>query len=58
MVVMSAEYYDWMQAALKRSHRTENAPPFIVEALDRADDEIARRLDTDPDYAKLDNLLK
>lgn len=54
----TADYYGWLQAARKRAHRTEDAPPFIVEAPDRADAEIARRLDTDPEYARMDDEMR
>ncbi len=36
LVLMSAERYDWMRAAVQRSFRTEDAPEFIVEAVRRA----------------------
>jgi len=35
-VLMSAEQYDWMRAVMKRSHRTEETPKFIIEAVRRA----------------------
>jgi PHD/YefM family antitoxin component YafN of YafNO toxin-antitoxin module len=35
-VLMSAEQYDWLRAASKRSHRTEDAPEFMIEAVRRA----------------------
>jgi prevent-host-death family protein len=35
-VLMSAEQYDWMRAAAKRSHRTEDLPETIIEAVRRA----------------------
>jgi len=49
-VLMSAERYDWMMAAIKRSHRTEDAPDFIVEAVKRA------RMH--PRHAHLNKLMK
>lgn len=48
----------WMKAAAQRAHRTEDATAFILEALDRADEEIARQLATDPEYARLDEVLE
>ena len=33
LVLMSAAHYDWMLAAMKRSHRTADAPEMIVEAV-------------------------
>jgi len=32
-VLMSADHYDWMMAAMKRSHRTADAPDVVVEAV-------------------------
>lgn len=50
LVLMSAERYDWMMAAIKRSHRTEEAPDFIVDAVKRA------RMH--PRHAHLNKLMK
>jgi prevent-host-death family protein len=36
LVLMSAARYDWMMAAIKRSHRTEDAPDTILEAVENA----------------------
>ena len=33
LVLMSAERYDWLMAALKRSHAIEELPDTIVEAV-------------------------
>ena len=45
-VLMSAEQYDWLRAAAQRSHRTEDAPDFVLEAVERAKmDERHRHLD-------------
>jgi len=49
-VLLSAEQYDWLMAAVKRSHRTEGAPDFVVEAVRSA--EMNKR------HAHLDKLLK
>lgn len=49
-VMMSAEHYDWLKAAAKRSHRTEDAPDAVVEAV--------RRAEMDRRHAPLDKLLK
>lgn len=35
-VLMSAEHYDWLVASVKRSHRTEDLPETIIEAVRRA----------------------
>jgi prevent-host-death family protein len=50
LVLMSATRYDWMMAAIKRSHRTEDAPDFIVEAV--------RRAKMHPRHAHLNKLMK
>jgi len=45
-VLMSADQYDWLKAAAQRSHRTEDAPDFVIEAVERAEmDERHRHLD-------------
>jgi prevent-host-death family protein len=49
-VLMSAEQYDWLVAAAKRSHRTTDATAVIIDAVERAD--------MDPEHAPLDNLLE
>jgi prevent-host-death family protein len=33
LVLMSAERYDWMMAAAKRSHAVEDLPDTIIEAV-------------------------
>ena len=50
LVLMSAEHYDWLKAAAQRSHRTVDAPSFIIEAVERAE--------MDPEHVRLDDLLK
>lgn len=35
-VMMSAERYDWLMAAVKRVHRTEDLPETIVKAIRKA----------------------
>lgn len=49
-VLLSAERYDWLMAAAKRTHRTADAAPVIVDAVERAA--------MDPEHATLDDLLK
>lgn len=49
-VLMSADQYDWLMAAVKRSHRTAEAPDVVVEAV--------RRAEMDKRHAHLDRLLK
>jgi prevent-host-death family protein len=36
LVLMSADHYDWLMAATKRSHLTVDAPDVVVEAVRRA----------------------
>ncbi len=50
LVLMSADHYDWLTAAAKRTHRTSAAPSVVINAVERA--EMA------PEYAALDELLK
>ena len=50
LVLMSADHYDWLMAAAKRTHRTEDAADIVVDAVSRAE--------MDPDHAALDDLLK
>jgi prevent-host-death family protein len=49
-VLMSAEHYDWLTAAAKRSHRTVGATEVVIDAVERAA--------MDPEQAELDELLK
>jgi prevent-host-death family protein len=49
-VLMSAEHYDWLTAAAKRSHRTVDASQGMIDAVERV--EMA------PEHAALDELLK
>lgn len=49
-VLMSADHYDWMLAAAKRTHRTSEAPDTVLNAIERAT--------MDPQHAALDELLK
>lgn len=50
LVLMSAERYDWLMAAVKRSHAIEDLPDVIVEAV--------RTAKMDKRHAPLDKLLK
>jgi hypothetical protein len=47
---MSADHYDWLLAAAKRTHRTADAATVVVDAV--------RRAEMDPEHAGLDDLLK
>ena len=50
LVLMSADHYDWLVAAVRRSHRTTDAPALVADAV--------RRAEMDPEHAGLDDLLK
>jgi prevent-host-death family protein len=50
LVLMSADHYDWLTAAAKRTFRTEDAAQVVVDAV--------RRAEMDPEHAHLDDLLK
>ncbi|MBI3676917.1 MAG: type II toxin-antitoxin system prevent-host-death family antitoxin [Proteobacteria bacterium] len=50
LVLMSADHYDWMMAAAKRTHRTVDVPKVVVEAV--------RRAKMGPEHAHLNKLLK
>jgi prevent-host-death family protein len=49
-VLMSADHYDWLIAASKRTHRTAETPDVVLNAIERAQ--------MDPKHAALDELLK
>jgi prevent-host-death family protein len=49
-VLMSADHYDWLIAATRRTHRTADAASVVVDAV--------RRSEMDPEHAALDNLMK
>jgi prevent-host-death family protein len=49
-VLMSAEQYDWLTAAAKRTHQTAEATSIIIDAVERAE--------MDSEHSKLDQLLK
>ena len=50
LVLMSADHYDWLVAAARRTHRTEEASPVVADAV--------RRAEMGPEHAALDDLLK
>ena len=50
LVLMSADHYDWLMAAARRSHRTADAAAVVVDTVERAE--------MDPEHAGLDDLLK
>jgi hypothetical protein len=47
---MSADHYDWLISAARRTHRTADASSVVVDAV--------RRAEMDPEHAALDDLLK
>ncbi len=49
LVLMSADHYDWLTAAAKRSHRTADAAAVVVEAVERAE--------MDAEHSALDDML-
>jgi len=49
-VLMSADHYDWLVAAARRTSRTEDAPEVVVDAV--------RRAEMDPEHSSLDDLMK
>ena len=50
LVLMSADHYDWLLAAAKRTHSTGAAAPVVVEAV--------RNAEMSPRLAHLDRLMK
>jgi len=50
LVLMSADHYDWLMAAARRTHRTPDSASVVVDAV--------RRAEMDPEHAALDDLLK
>jgi hypothetical protein len=50
LVLMSADHYDWLIAAARRTH-------FTTDAADVVGD-VVRRAEMDLEHARLDDLLK
>jgi len=50
LVLISADHYDWLVAAARRTHRTKDAAPVVVDAV--------RRAEMDAEHSALDDLLK
>ena len=50
LVLMSADHYDWLMAAARRTYRTEDGEPVVIDAVERAE--------MDPEHAHLDELMK
>ena len=49
-VLMSADHYDWLMAAARRTSRTADAPDIVIDAVQRAE--------MGSEHAPLDDLLK
>ena len=49
LVLMSADHYDWLLAAVRRTAPTEQAAPVVVEAV--------RRAEMDFEHTALDDLM-
>lgn len=50
LVLMSAEHYDWLMAAARRTFRTADATRVAIDAV--------RRAEMDAEHAHLDDLMK
>jgi prevent-host-death family protein len=50
LVLMSADHYDWLIASARRTHRTADASPVVIDAV--------RRAEMDAERAGLDEVLK
>ena len=50
LVLMSADHYDWLVAAARRTHRTADAAAVVIEAVERAE--------MDGEHAPLDELME
>jgi prevent-host-death family protein len=50
LVLMSADHYDWLLGAARRSARTADAASVVIDAV--------RRAEMAPEHAALDDLLK
>ncbi len=49
LVLMSASHYDWLIAAARRTHRTQDASPVVIEAV--------RGAEMDAEHSHLDSLM-
>lgn len=50
LVLMSADHYDWLLAAAKRTFQTTDSASVVLDTV--------RRAEMDPEHAALDELLK
>src|SRR5258708_7614729 len=50
LVLLSADHYDWLVAAARRSHRTPDAAAIVIDAVERAE--------MGPEHSHLDELME
>ncbi len=50
LVLISADHYDWLVAAARRSHRTQDAAGIVIDAVERAE--------MGPEHSPLDELME
>jgi prevent-host-death family protein len=50
LVLMSADHYDWLLATARRTYRTVDAEPVVIDTVERAE--------MDPEHAHLDEMMK
>jgi prevent-host-death family protein len=50
LVLMSADHYDWLVAAARRTQQTTGAAAIVADSV--------RRAEMDPEHVGLDDLLK
>jgi prevent-host-death family protein len=50
LILISADHYDWLIAAARRSHRTRDAAAIVIDAVERAD--------IGPEQSHLDELME
>jgi prevent-host-death family protein len=50
LVLLSAEYYDWLVAAARRTHRTQDVASVVAEAVERSE--------MGPEHSHLDELVE
>ncbi len=50
LVLLSADYYDWLVTAAQRTHRTQEAASVVIEAVERSE--------MGPEHSELDELME
>ena len=50
LILISADHYDWLVAAARRSHRTRDAAAIAIDAVERAE--------MGPEHLHLDELME